>query len=845
MVPPRPYPYQKGIGWALLGLFLPLVWWESDPTNPQWVMDPALFLFWHSAAEVLAVVVAMLIFIAGYRAILSARKGSVVVLGVMFLGVGMLDFLHLFSYPGMPDAFSANTSHKAMFFWLMARVLAALALLLYALLPIVSEVTPAMRRWTLIVVLGWVGAVGTVGLWSPQSMPALFVIGQGLTPIKIGLELLVITLHLVTLAVLWYRRVGLAHECRLALCFAVALSAASEVFFTLLGLEYKDSANVIGHIYKLAAYLYLFHATFNEALQRPLERLQLQQLREKVALSAAPDGVLWISHTGSILMANPAMEGLTGYTPAELVGQNVNLFLPSQLREKHSQVMQGYFMAPQSRDMGLLDLKLQRRDGQMLPVDISLGHFEDEAATYAIAYIRDLSERKKFEESLRHQTTHDELTGLPNRWLFQLQLEQAMARAERTAQPIAVLFLDLDDFKKVNDGFGHVVGDALLLQVGKRMRGALRENDILARMGGDEFAVLLHDLIGIDEAAHVARKLLLALKPAYRLQNQDVYSGASVGIAIYPDDAQTSETLLRYADLAMYEAKASGRGNYKLYASAMDKKVHADMQLHAHLKAAMANGGLQLHYQPQVDTFTDEIVGAEALLRWFDPDLGQVSPARFIPVAETTGLILDLSDWVLDTACTQIAAWQRAGTPLRVAINVSAQQFRQRNLPEKVHAALQRTGAHARWLDIEITESVAMTQPDDAREQFNALVALGCRVALDDFGTGHSSLAYLKALPVHKIKIDKSFMDGVLTNANDAAITGAIMALAKCLGLALIAEGVETEDQRGFLLHHGCEHYQGWLFAKAMSAADMTALLVAAQSTPRDVVTERPLSQPA
>jgi EAL domain-containing protein (putative c-di-GMP-specific phosphodiesterase class I) len=226
-----------------------------------------------------------------------------------------------------------------------------------------------------------------------------------------------------------------------------------------------------------------------------------------------------------------------------------------------------------------------------------------------------------------------------------------------------------------------------------------------------------------------------------------------------------------------------------------------------------------------VHVVTGEIVGAEALLRWWDPVLGQVSPVRFIPVAEATGLILDLSDWVLETACTQIAAWQRAGTPLRVAINVSTQQFRQRDLPEKVRAAMQRTGAQAQWLDIEITESVAMTQPDQAREQFNALVALGCRVALDDFGTGYSSLAYLKALPVHKIKIDKSFMDGVLTNANDAAITRAIIALAKSLGLALIAEGVETEDQRRFLQQHGCEHYQGWLFAKAMPAADLSVRL--------------------
>jgi len=818
------HPFHKLVGWALLVLAAPLFWWVSNPVRHV-VIAQEVFLFWHTAMEIFAVLVALLVFITGYRAILSARKGVVVLLGVTFLGVAVLDFLHLMSYVGMPDAVSPNSPHKSMFFWLAARLLAAVALLLYALAPAISNVTQLKKRLGIAIILTLVGALAWVGLLWPQQMPPLFVPGQGLTPLKITLEWQVIAINLVTLAVLWRRRIALAQEGLMALGFAVALSAVSELFFTMLGILDQDGANMIGHAYKMAAYLFLFHATFNEALQRPLERIQEQQLREKVALSAAPDGVLWVDGKGNILMANPAIEGLTGYTPAELVGQNVGIFLPPHLREKHTQIMQSYFTAPHSRAMGLLDLKLQCRDGHLLPVDISLGHFKDVNTSHAIAYIRDLSERKKFEESLRYQATHDELTKLPNRWLFHLQLKQEMARAGRTRHGMAVLFLDLDDFKKINDGFGHPIGDELLVQVGKRMHGVLRENDTLARMGGDEFAILLPDLADAEEAAKVARKLLLVLQPAYWLQNQDVYTSASMGMAFYPSDAQDIDTLLRYADLAMYEAKASGRGNYKLYASDMDQKVHEDMRLHARLKEAMTAGSLRLHYQPQVDVHTNEIVGAEALLRWFDAELGHVSPERFIPMAESTGLILDLSDWVLETACLQIAAWTRAGTPLRVAINVSAQQFRQHKLPEKVRAALQRTGAQAAWLDIEITESVAMTQPDQAREQLEALVAMGCHVALDDFGTGYSSLAYLMALPVHKLKIDKSFMAGVLTDSSSAAITRAIIALAQSLGMTLIAEGVETPAQLNFLRQHGCEAYQGWLFAKAMPADDLTQLL--------------------
>jgi len=816
--------FQITAGWTLLALAVPLLWWVSHP-GWQVAIEPMTFLFWHTFMEIFAVVVAMLIFVTGYRAILSARKGAVVLLGIAFLGVGLLDFLHTMGYAGMPDAMTVNSPHKSIFFWLAARMLAASALLVYVSLPSGPEVTELKKRLAVALMLAAVGVLGFVGLLWPDRVPALFVPGEGLTPLKIGLEWTIITIDLMTLGMLWRRREKLVYECVMALAFAVALSAVSELFVTMLGVIDKDAANVLGHIYKVAAYLFLFHATFNEALRRPLERMTAQHLREKVTLNAAPDGVLWVDKTGRILMANPAMEVLTGYPENELVGQNVDLFLPEHLRARHAQSMRGYFMTPHPRAMGLMDLKLLRRDGQLLPVDISLGHWEDEGARHAIAYVRDLSERKKFEESLRYQATHDELTGLPNRWLFRLQLGQALARAGRSDLRVAVLLLDLDYFKTVNDSFGHATGDALLVQVGARIRGVLRENDLLARLGGDEFAILLADLADVDEAVSVATKLLASLQASYRLQDEDVYSSGSLGLVFYPDDAQDSDTLLRYADMAMYQAKQAGRGTYACYSMEMDRRVHEDMQLHTRLKEALAQGMLQLHYQPQVGVQSGEIVGAEALLRWHDEVLGDVSPARFIPVAEATGLILPLSDWVLETACEQIAAWAEAGTPLRVAINVSAQQFRQRDLPEKVRAALARSGVQAEWLDIEITESVAMTQPEQAREQLHALVALGCRVSLDDFGTGYSSLAYLKALPVSKLKIDKSFMDGIPDDAGDATISRAIIALAHSLGMTLVAEGVETEVQLDFLRQYGCEVYQGWLFAKAMKAEELTALI--------------------
>ncbi|MGZ8303279.1 MAG: bifunctional diguanylate cyclase/phosphodiesterase [Telluria sp.] len=822
MNPKHFLPYRNAAGWILLALAPLLVWGVSNPFR-QVVIEPTRFLFWHTAVETFAVVVAMLIFVTGYRAISSSRNGAVVLLGVAFLGVGLFDFLHAMSYAGMPDAVTSNSPQKSIFFWLAARILAASALMVYAFFPLVRYPTPAIKRLAVVLMLAFVGVLGCVGLFRPDAVPALFIPGQGLSALKVALEYLVIVINLVTLAALWGVRNEFSKECVVALAFTVALSAISEVFFTRLGAIDKDAANVFGHLYKVSAYLYLFHATFNEALRRPVQRMKTQHLREQVMLNAAPSGVLWVNSSGCILMANAAMETLTGYSPNELVGQNVEIFLPAHLRADHAQLMRSRFTSPRNRPINMSDLKLCRRDGRMLPVDISLASFEDGVSSHTIAYLTDLTERKEYEDSLRHKATHDELTGLPNRWLFRLQLDASLAHAGRSGLRVAVLLLDLDYFKTVNDSFGHPAGDALLVQVSSRIRAALRENDMLARLGGDEFGIFLTNISDVDGAICLANKVLAVLQSSFRLQNQDVYSGGSLGIAFYPNDASDSDTLLRYADMAMYQAKHASRGGYACYSHEMDRRAHEAMQFHTRLNEAITEGLLKLHYQPQVDVKTGAIVGVEALLRWHDPLLGDVSPARFIPVAEATGLIVPLSDWVLETACKQIAAWTRAGTPLCVSVNFSGQQFRQHNLHEKVASVLKRTNAEASWLCIEITESIAMIHPEQARAHLTDLVAMGCSVALDDFGTGYSSLAYLKTLPVSKLKIDKSFMDGIPHDASDVTISRAIIALAHNLGMTLVAEGVENDTQLAFLRQYDCELYQGWLYAKAMSAEDLTA----------------------
>ena len=818
------HPLQATFGGFVLLISIPLLWWLTHTTDKLSLSDGELLSIVCSM-EIVSIVVAILVFVTGYRAVLSSRQSAVVFLGITFLGVGLLDFFQIMSYVGMPDLLSPNTPQKTMLFRMEARGVAAAALLIYIILPSNSSVSQFQRWLALILIMSSIGFLGYLNLAIPTHFPPLFLAIGEFTPVATIIGMAVVAANLISVLIIWRRKAQLEDECVMALGFAAALAGVSGLFSAISSANNQGAQLIISHAYTVGSYLYLFHATFNEALRRPLLKLKVQNNRERLVLSVAPDGVIWVHESGRILLANEAMREISGYQSDELVGEDVGIFLPPHLRAKHAYAMREFFFQPKSRAMGTLELRLLRKDGSYLPVDISLGYWQDGRDRHAIAYIRDLTERKNFEDSLRQRATTDSLTGLTNRWFFNVQLNQALAQAKRSEYRVAILVIDLDDFKTVNDSFGHSIGDELLVQVSARLRNALRENDTLARLGGDEFAVLLGDLSSLEEATTVAEKLLNCLDEPYMLKNHQVVIGGSIGIAFYPEDVDDGEGLLRYADMAMYQAKKSGRGAYACYSEQLNEDMHENMRIHIRLKDAISAGALKLFYQPQVDISTGSIIGAEALLRWNDSELGSVSPARFIPIAESSGLILPLSDWVLEVACQQISAWERAGTPLRIAVNFSAQQFRQGNLPEKVRATLARCGASPHLLEIEITESIAMTHPDLARTQLDALVNLGCSVALDDFGTGYSSLAYLKALPVTILKIDRGFIKDIPNDPNDVKISRSIIALAHSLGLQIVAEGVESATQLEFLQSHGCEMYQGWHFSKALESWQLDEML--------------------
>ncbi|MDD2609132.1 MAG: EAL domain-containing protein [Giesbergeria sp.] len=542
---------------------------------------------------------------------------------------------------------------------------------------------------------------------------------------------------------------------------------------------------------------------------------------EQVAMQAAPDGILLVDREGTIIMANPAMQIISGYSAEELIGQSVSMLLAPHLGPKHGQQMRSYFQNPNRRPMGMgHDLWLHRKDSNLIPVDVALGH-SDAYGGAAVAFVRDISEVKRLQAQTSYQAAHDNLTGLVNRWQFSQRLEQAIQRGDNEGQAFALLLLDLDDFKAINDGYGHAAGDQVLVEVARRLKSVLRAGDVVGRLGGDEFTVLLPVLSHAQEAQSIAAQLLQLLQQPYRVQGFELQCGASAGVAMFPHDARDAETLLRYADMAMYHSKDRGRGHYALYAPPMGEKMAEKVLLHDRLKLALAYGGLSLHYQPQVDVFSGEVIGAEALLRWTDPNLGEVPPSRFIPVAEATGLILPLGQWVLNAVCRQILAWQQAGTPLRVAVNVSVQQLQQADWPEQLQETLQRHGVPADLLELELTESEAMSDPVLARQSLARIQALGISVTLDDFGTGHSSLAYVQQLPISRIKIARDFIEPMLQGESQAALVRAVIDLSHTLGLTVVAEGVESTEQLRRLHRYGCDIVQGWLYAKAVPAQEM------------------------
>ncbi|MGO9875805.1 MAG: putative bifunctional diguanylate cyclase/phosphodiesterase [Acidimicrobiia bacterium] len=553
------------------------------------------------------------------------------------------------------------------------------------------------------------------------------------------------------------------------------------------------------------------------SLHTALIEKEVAAARHRAVVENAAEGILTVGLDGTIGSFNAAAEAMFGWTATEVVGLPIATLFPTAQADALAAFSAGAGALGRSNAQRHdVETAGVRRDRTEFPMMVSTSAIRVEGSAPIIsAIVRDLSDQKRFEAQLAHQAMHDPLTGLPNRAMLTDRLDRALARVRRQDRMCAVLYVDLDRFKAVNDTLGHAVGDQLLVEAAARIQAAVRETDTVARLGGDEFVVLCEDIEGVHYATHFAQRIIAALQIPFRFGDDDPHVSATIGIAFSVDGTETADAILANADIAMYRAKDNGRSCYELFDEDMQQWVAAQGALETALRQAVPRDELRLYCQPIIETDTRNVSGFEALVRWERPGFGLVAPGSFIPTAEETGLIVDIGNWVLDRACRHAASWATRwpGWRLGISVNVSSRQLLTDDILEVVTGVLARTGLDPTLLTLELTESILIDDTLTVEPLLRELRALGVSLALDDFGTGYSSLTYLRAFPINIVKIDQSFIRAIGTEQEDTAIVAAVIALGKNLGLNVIAEGIETEEQLAALRQLGCPYMQGYLFS--------------------------------
>jgi len=544
------------------------------------------------------------------------------------------------------------------------------------------------------------------------------------------------------------------------------------------------------------------------------ERIERRLLQIGEVFENSTEGILITDLNGKAIEANRAFESITGYTREEIIG-NSTAILKSGRHDQafydkmwNAIIMDGFWQG---------EIYNRRKNGEVYPEFLTISQARDKSGkpiSY-IAMFSDLTSVKRSQEMMENLMHHDMITALPNRLLFTARLEHSVERAKRDDAKLAVLFIDIDRFKNINDTFGHAAGDEFLKSVSERFKDAVRKKDTLSRMGGDEFALLIDDMKNTDDASSVAQKLLACFEKPFVIGDKEIYASASIGIAVFPYDANDAEGLVKNADSAMFKIKESGKNGYEFYTAELTKRATERMTLENSLRKALDNEQFILKYQPKMELGESKIVGVEALIRWKHPEIGEISPLKFIPLAEETGLILPIGEWVVYESCRQAREWADMGVITgSIAINIAALQMTRSDIASIIKKAIAHHQIDPSLIEIELTESFLMSHDEKVLRSLEELRRMGVKIAIDDFGTGYSSLSYLKRLPVDTIKIDRSFVKDIPHDSDDMAIASAILAMAKSLGLGVIAEGIETYKQKDFLTANGCTYGQGFLFSK-------------------------------
>ncbi|WAR46769.1 bifunctional diguanylate cyclase/phosphodiesterase [Methylomonas rapida] len=792
----------------------------------------------HTVLEMLSIVISALVFAAGWIVYEKEDAGNLMLLACGFLGVALLDVMHTMSYPGMPDWVSQNSPEKAIQFWLAARSLAAIALFAVAFLPD-WPLNNLRTRWLMLTgVLSLVGLITVVVLSQPLWVPRTFLPGQGLTPFKKNFEYLLVLIY-ATMAWRFFRKSHSPHVLNVTGLFAAAaIMAMSEMFFTLYA-DVTDSFSLLGHIYKFIAYTLIYCSVFTNSIELPYQRLhqskrafQDSEAKFHAIIKESPVAYMLKAPDRRIRYLNPAFIETFGYCEADLPDWQSwwrQAFPDADYRQKCMDAWQLHVEVAHAQQRAVLPMEFDIccKNGGKRTVLINVAFLDNELAGHRVVILQDITERVEAMNVIWRQAHLDPLTELPNRNQFLDNLTQEMVKARRSGLRMALLFIDLDRFKDVNDTLGHFMGDVLLREAAQRLREAIERPLTLARLGGDEFTVIVTDLQARADVNPIAQQILHCLAEPFVLDEEMVYLSASIGVAFYPDDADNAEVLLKNADQAMYEAKKLGRDRYSLFTDQMQRQAQNRMRLLGELHGALSKQQLQVVYQPIVELATQTVCKAEALLRWQHPTLGMVSPVEFIPLAEETGVIVEIGEWVFRTAAEQVKHWRQSYLPeFQVSINKSPVQFCNERY-DQTHwlNQLEQLGLPGQSIVVEITEGLLLDARELVSRQLLIFRDAGIQVALDDFGTGYSSLAYLKKFDIDYLKIDRSFVSHLQADSSDLALCEAIIVMAHKLGIKVIAEGIETAEQYALLVKAGCDYGQGYLFSRPVSAEAFNVLL--------------------
>ena len=551
------------------------------------------------------------------------------------------------------------------------------------------------------------------------------------------------------------------------------------------------------------------------------EYRQLDEERARLAqiVESSNDAIFSVSRDDIIISWNKGAEKIFGYAAREIIGRSVYTIMPPERYSERSQIMQAILKGEELRHFETTRL---RKDGSQIYVSLTASPIlaADGKITGNSVIARDVSERRKMEAIIRHQAHHDTLTDLPNRQLFMDFLDRELAQARRNDSRLALLFLDLNGFKQINDTMGHSCGDRLLQEVAQRLRACIRESDTVARLGGDEFTVLMPDLSHTEDVGIVLKKILGVFETPFMLDDVAVDSSTSIGVCIFPDDGEQSEELIKKADIAMYDAKGSGKNAYQFYNAEINARTMKRQQMENFLRQAVGRGELELLFQPLVCNTTRAIVGAEALLRWRHPEQGLLTPDQFLGIAEDSGAIIPIGEWVLRNACEQARVWNEKGRPLSVSVNLTNRQFHQTNLAERTARILSETGLKPQQLEFDVTEQTIMADIDFSLRSARSLTEMGVTLAIDNFGCGSSSLHWIKKMPAHRIKIDKSFIQNILNEPDDLAVVNAVIAMSHNLSMKVVANGVETQEQLAIIQQSGCDQFQGYVVSAPVHPAE-------------------------